>query len=282
MKYFSTTIATIAMIALTACGSTKNIKTNINSAEVPITQANISEPPAHDQIIAHALKDWSSMQCGGSMTIGGPKSITSSINMRMECGKSILISLRPLLGIEVGRMVITGDTLLVIDKLHKQYICENVSLLTNGFPVNVSTLQDIFLGRPFILDKGTFSNQHLIDVQVTHNDNEYKLVPVNKQQKFDYEFNFDKQYKIKNLCVTPTGQSQSTNYKVDYSEVTNTEAGNIAHKLYLETMIKNTSLSLNVNYNEITWNQSVKIDTSIPQGYKRVDARNLASILSGS
>ena len=42
----------------------------------------------------------------------------------------------------VGTLLITGgDTLLVIDKLHKRYILESAKLLTSGIPIDVSTLQ---------------------------------------------------------------------------------------------------------------------------------------------
>lgn len=278
MKHLSNIITACVLVALTACGSTKNVQ--VNEPTIPTApQATTSEPPSYNQIIAHRVGQWTTMQCGGSMTIEGPKSLTSAINVRMERDKSIAISLRPLLGIEVGRLVITGDTLLVIDKLHKQYICENVSLLTNGLPANVSTLQDIFLGRPFILGKGSIVD-HWNDAITVPNDNEYKLTPYEQQKGFEYEFNFNRNFDILNLCVTPAG-AKSTDYKVEYNDVKKTDAGYVAHQLNINTMIKSHALGLAVKYNDINWNQSIKIDTAIPQGYKKVDARNLASMLSG-
>ena len=280
MKYLSNIITACVLVALTACGSTKSVQVNNPEPQIPTPpQAHTSEPPSYNQIIAHNVGQWTSMQCSGSMTIAGPKSITSSISMRMEHNKSIFISLRPLLGIEVGRLVITGDSLIVIDKLHKQYVCENVSLLTNGLPANVTTLQDIFLGHPFILGKGSIVD-HWNDAIAVPNDNQYTLTPYERQKGFDYEFNFNKNFEILNLCVTPAG-AKNTDYKVEYDDVKRTEAGHVAHQLSINTKIKSHALSLGIKYNDIKWNQTTKIDTSIPDGYKRVDAKNLASMLSG-
>ena len=93
----------------------------------------------------------------------------------MERGKSIYISVRPMGIMEVGRLIIKGDTLLVIDKIHKRYILENAKLLTSGIHVDVNTLQDIFLGRAFVLGKGTLNAAMKDLVSVSDEDGAYVM-----------------------------------------------------------------------------------------------------------
>ena len=97
------------------------------------------------------------MQTGGNIKLSAGSSFSSAIQVRMVRDQAIYISLRPMLGIEVGRLLITADSLYAVDKVHKRYIAEKVSMLTSGIPVTVSEVQDMFLGRPFIIGKGTLS-----------------------------------------------------------------------------------------------------------------------------
>ena len=113
---------------------------------------------SHVAKIANSFGAWTTLKAGGSVSIGTSKPLSSSMQIRMERGKSIYISVRPMGIMEVARLVIVGDTLLVIDKLHKRYILESAKLLTSGIPIDVSTLQDIFLGRAFILGNGTLNS----------------------------------------------------------------------------------------------------------------------------
>ena len=155
-------VATMGM-GLTACGSQRSAIDTVGIATQPTPAAN--EPNVTERLnaIAEATADWSTLSAGGTIGIGGAKNFSSKMQMRMERGKSIYISLRPLLGIEVGRLVVVGDSVIVIDKLHKRYIAANASLLTNGVPVDVTTLQDIFLGRPCVLGQGEDDPRRRLD-----------------------------------------------------------------------------------------------------------------------
>ena len=200
------------------------------------------------------------------------------MQVRMIRGKSIYISVRPLGMVEVAKMIITGDTLIVVDKLHKRYLCENVKLLTAGVPATVSTLQDIFLGRAFVLGKGTLNSGLASEVTLTHVDGSYMVQPKEQYQGFTYDFKFDQDNKIVSLEVTPATAAAST-YAVDYSDVRATAAGRIAGRIDVATRVNKTDFKLKLEYGGITWNEAVKIDTQLPENYKRIAGASLLNML---
>ena len=148
-----TNIAILIVLAATmaACGSIKKAASVTDTTTTTTTTNNYMS--TLDAVIA-TLGDWQTMQAGGNIKLTAGSSFSSSIQVRMVRDQSIYISLRPMLGIEVGKLIITADSLFAVDKVHKRYIAEKVSILTSGIPVTVSDVQDIFLGRPFILGKG--------------------------------------------------------------------------------------------------------------------------------
>ncbi|MGL1887306.1 MAG: DUF4292 domain-containing protein [Reichenbachiella sp.] len=69
-------------------------------------------------------------------------------NIRMKRDSAIWISLSPGFGIEAARGLVTKDSVLVIDKLHKEYDKRLISQLTTGFDFKfeLSMIEGILLG----------------------------------------------------------------------------------------------------------------------------------------
>ena len=199
--------------------------------------------------------------------------------MRMVRDQAIYISLRPVLGIEVGRLLITADSLYAVDKVHKRYIAEKVSILTSGIPLTVSDVQDIFLGRPFIIGKGTMNEGVKAGITVTREGNMVLLTPGEQYKGYGYTFTFDKNNRITSLDIVPVSSGTAA-FQVKYSDVKGTTAGNIAHGINANATVDNKKMALSLTYKDIDWNGNVKIDRSIPGGYSRMSARDLFSLFS--
>lgn len=266
--------ATMALV-LGACGTkraaTVDTAYQASTAQQPTTSTRLSA-------IAEATGTWTTLRASGTIGISGASNMSSKMQMSMERGKSIYISLRPLLGIEVGRLVVVGDSVIVVDKLHKRYIAANASLLTGGVPVDVTVLQDIFLGRPFVLGEGTFSKSLIGKVKMTNVDGTMVMEPRNQYAGFTYSFAFDGNNRIKSADVTPAG-AQTTTYSVTYGDVESTEAGNVAGSVSASSTVKGKAYTLSIDYSGKNWNESVRIDTKIPSGYTRIDSKMLLSLL---
>lgn len=281
-KTLALALAATMGVALAACGSQRAAVDTVGIATQQTPAAN--EPNVTERLnaIAEATANWSTLSAGGTIGIGGAKSFSSKMQMRMERGKSIYISLRPLLGIEVGRLVVVGDSVIVIDKLHKRYIAANASLLTNGVPVDVTTLQDIFLGRPFVLGEGSFAKRLVGKVKMTRVDGSMVMEPRKQYAGFTYSFTFDTDNQMTSANVTPSGSKTAT-YSVKYADVkTSTPAGNVAGSVSAATKVKGQPFELYIDYGGMSWNEGVKIDTKVPGGYTRVDSKQLLNMLGSN
>ena len=277
MKNKAIILSLISTAALmTACGTFKKAA-NLPDTTTTTTQQGATSDP-YDAVIA-TLGDWQTMQTGGNIKLSAGSSFSSAIQMRMVRDEAIYISLRPVLGIEVGKLIITADSLYAVDKVHKRYLAEKVSILTSGIPVTVKDVQDIFLGRPFIIGQGTL-DEALKSQVTTSNDGGKVTITANEQYKgHGYAFSFDKSYRITALNIVPTGSSAAA-YQVKYSDVKKTTAGNIAHGIDANATVEKKKMAFSLSYKNIDWNEQVKIDRNIPSGYTRMSARDLFSMFS--
>ena len=273
----------IVAVAITAssCGSSKKVVNDVvpqnDNAPAVAVQSQSAQGPSRLARIVSKQGGWTTMQAGGSVSIGGARSFSSSMQIRMVRDRAILISLRPILGIEAGRLIITGDTIIVIDKLHKQYIQENVSLITNGIPATVSTVQDLFLGRAFLLGGGDLRS-NLSQLSLTEQDGLAELVPIEQPREFSYSFTYGTNDKILSVNVVPSGKTAKI-YKADYTDVRTTLAGNVAGNVSVSTELRGTRFTLELDYDEMRWNQPFDIDATIPAGYKKISGKNLLNML---
>ncbi len=269
-------ILLLLTVVMTACGTFKKAANLPDTTTTTQTTPQVITTPC-DAIIA-TLGDWQTLQTGGNIKLSAGSNFSSAIQVRMVRDEAIYISLRPMLGIEVGKLIITADSLYAVDKIHKRYIAEKVSILTSGIPVTVTDVQDIFLGRPFIIGKGTLNEA--LKSQVTASNNSPIVLTAKESYKgHGYSFSFDKNNRISSLDIVPAGSSAAA-YQVKYSDVRGTKAGNIAHAINVSASIEKKKMAFSLSYKDIDWNGKVKIDKDIPNGYSRMSAKDLFSMFS--
>ena len=274
MKKINIAILIMLVAMTTACGTFK--KTASVPESTTTTPTSVTDPCS--AIIA-TLGNWQTLQAGGNINLNAGSNFSSSIQVRMIRDQAIYISLRPLLGIEVGKLIITADSLYAVDKVHKRYIAEKVSILTSGIPVTVSDVQDIFLGRPCIIGKGTLNEENKSEMTVTQQGNTVVIAPSEHYKGYGYTFTFNKNNRITSLDIVPAGSSTAA-YQAKYSDVRNTAAGNIAHNINANATIEKKQVALSLSFKDIEWNGKVKMDMGIPGSYKRMSARDLFSMFA--
>ncbi len=223
---------------------------------------------------------WNTLVAGGKVALGGEKKMSSTMQLKMERGKSISISLRPLLGIEVARIHVEGDDIIIIDRLNKMYIKEKASLLTSGVSVDVATLQDLMLGRAHILGKGTLSPTMAGDVNVVASDYGVVISPKEQYEGFEYGYTYNTDKQIVSLDVKPVGGSSI--YNVEYGGVQTSEAGNVATITKVATEINDKALSLELNMKNHVWNGEISNDLVIPSNYSKSTASSILKALGGT
>lgn len=98
---------------------------------------------------------------GGSPHVNG--------TLRIKRGKVIQLSVAPLLGIEMARMEITPEQVLLVDRLHKQYVevsFEALSSLANT-ELDFHILQSLFLNELFLPGKPQLAVTDAVHFHIT-------------------------------------------------------------------------------------------------------------------
>ena len=270
-------LAAVALtLAVSACATHKpasqtDTTTTVTTSPTVTANATLSA-------IAQHVGSWQTVRTGGNIKLTGGAKFSSSMQMRMVRDRSIYISLRPVMGIEVGRLVIDGDSIFIIDKVHRTIIAEQVSIITAGIPVTISMVQDMFLGRPFVAKDGSLTPKRTSLVTIDdYDDGGYIITPKKTPKEYRYSFIYDERRHIVALNVDPTDTRAGT-YSLTYGDVKATTAGDIAHSMNLSTSIGKTPYQFMLRYDSMKWDEDLTIDTSLPNGYRRIDVRQLSTV----
>lgn len=77
-----------------------------------------------------------------------------TVNIRMKKDSIIWASITSIMGVEAARVLITSDSVLIIDRMNKQFFKKSFVFLENYVPftLNLNILQDIIIGNAIMED----------------------------------------------------------------------------------------------------------------------------------
>lgn len=267
-------IATILLLlVVSGCKSTRDTQ--------PVSPTQPTETPQQDprEVLFNNMIDaygtWESVVVKGSASIGH---LNSSFELKMVNGRALQISLRPLLGIEVARLVVQDDKIYIFDKINKQYIEEELTTLIRKLPFEptISNLQSILLGQPFILGEPSLSaaDYKRFDISIAGND--WTMHPKKKIARADYLFAMSGEY-TESLQVTQAGREKSVT--CHYRDYLHDSRHLYPSTLSVKAQSNDKEYSLNLYYTTMTWDNNPTILPLSTQGYTRTTFAKLIEML---
>lgn len=121
----------------------------IAAISMPSCKSSRQEAVRHSE---NTVPGWTRVKVPATIRITSPANMSVNATVTMIRDTSITVSAK-FLGMEVFVAQATNDSVLVVDKLHKQYIGQNISEFLANMPFNASTVQDILTGHPVMLPK---------------------------------------------------------------------------------------------------------------------------------
>jgi hypothetical protein len=102
---------------------------------------------------AAAVPAFATLQGKARVDVKGAMSQQVVADITMQTDSFIGISVR-VLGLEAARMLVTPDSVKVIDRLNRQYLPRDFAYFEEqfGFPLRFGDLQDLIAGRPLLTD----------------------------------------------------------------------------------------------------------------------------------
>lgn len=194
----------------------------------------------------------------------GARTVNGTANIRMRKDSLIWFSISPSVGVEVTRALISPDTVLIINRVDKEYYVFNYREISRyfDFPVDFNLIQAILLGNlPQPVDAST---------RIAKDEGRFLI----KQQEgdLDYQTSVNTQnLKVENVVITEQPSEKFMNIQyMDFKAIQNLW---FPHDLQMSLTYKDdkgtrvTSLNLAFNKAEIS-DKPLKFPFTLPEKYE--------------
>ncbi|MGP1590200.1 MAG: DUF4292 domain-containing protein [Prevotella sp.] len=292
-----------AVLLLSACGAKKQLVKD-NSKVVAVNNTTTA-PQVAKKENSEALLKLAFIQkvadtkvfndnITGSMSFSlnaGNKSINLPGSIKMRKNKVIRLQLFiPLLGTEVGRLEFTPEYVLVVDRLHKEYIKGDYSqidfLKTNG--LNFYSLQSLFWNQLLLPGQNNVTESDLkkYDVKLATDNASQNIITFSKD-KFKYEWKADKtDGRISDVAVQYNSADHGTSlltWKYNNFKSVGVKSFPAEQEFQLSTnaMQKQKQATIKISMNEVKTDSDWEERTTLSDRYKKIEAQDvLGKIMS--
>jgi hypothetical protein len=270
---FSRSLFFIALcfIFLLSCRTTKKV----TEAPLPVKLKGDSVITVFDSLMAHQFDfEWLSAKADVEYTDKDSSATSFDINLRMRKDSAIWISITPLLGIEVARVLVTPDSMRILDRLNKTYMSRDFSFLEDMLKtkINFEIMQAVIIGNYFPYQKNE------------------KLKSVYEDSTFLILSTLSK-HKVKRLMEDKDPNKPivqdfwiDSNYKINRAKITDDkldrtlEAGyahyfEVNKKLFPQQINVNVTaaspIKIDVKFSKVSTDEALTLPFSVPDKYER-------------
>ncbi len=209
------------------------------------------------------------------------KGISAPASLRIIRGKSMMLSFQiPILNAEMFRMVVTPDSILLIDRKNKMYMSESIENINDAanFTFEYQNVEALFTNRLFIpgKDKIIPADYNLLQVK----QDEYTAYMSSKdRQGMTYTFTSDYTDKVRKTQIENLNKSRRMSWSYDdFVVLQNNNVFPI--KMNMVLALSSDEAQMNLSYSKIELNGDFSIDVSIPKTYKRISLSNAIDIIN--
>lgn len=215
----------------------------------------------------------------------GSKNITAPGSLRMRKDEVIRIQLFvPLLGSEVGRVEFTPEYVLIIDRIHKEYIKADYTQLDflkkNG--LNFYSLQALFWNQLLMPGAKKVTESDLKRYDVNFNITPNHPVTLNNDN-ISYLWSADaKSGRINEANVTYTNSKKEAsilNWKYDNFKSVGVKSFPASQTFTMSSpaVKNNQKLQVTIDMNEVNTNSDWEAQSTVSDKYKKVEAQDVFS-----
>lgn len=266
-------LLTICLAAglLTACRSTKKIQTAIAQKDTTVAAVNVAPSTESDSAkavrnIYRALDsnriDYRTFTAKINVDYRDAegKRYDLNTNLRMVKDSAVWISVNAILGIEAMRMLITRDSVKLLDKQNKVYTARSIDYLqeVTALPLNLRTVQDLLIGNPVFVDSNVVSLSKGADA--------INMVTLGRW--------------FKTLLTLNAADLTLQRIKLDDADITRSRTAELSYSDYEQrnnmhfatgrriNVVEKKKLDIALNFKQYGFNEEVSFPFSVPRNFK--------------
>ncbi|MCF8218566.1 MAG: DUF4292 domain-containing protein [Bacteroidales bacterium] len=260
----------LSLVILAGCKSWK--KTTSEPSDIEMEKLrNLSEK----SVKANFRYDWLQAKISGKLETGN-NNFRFKANLRMKKDSVIWVSVTPGFGFEVARLMITSDSVKMINRLKQTYFLEKYSAIKNliGIDIPFSSFQEILIGNMPVIESfynwqtDTIENLHVIKEKADYNSDQ----SYTKNVRQEYRVN-PQNYKLSKIRVE---QLKPQNRLISFSYSDYQERQNMMFPAIVKGLIDDGSISkIYLNYKKLDTSEKQHFPFSINPKYKKLNIKNL-------
>ena len=261
------TVFCTLLVLITSCKSTKTASSSSGLAD-------LSEMKYLEGVIGNA-PSFNSFSSKMKLTVNmNGKEMTVNGTLKMKKDDVIQLSIVPLLGIEVARIEITRDSVLILDRLNRQYVCAPVSMLKffASTDIDFYTLQSMFFNELFLpgIKQVGVNDLSAFSVQKEKNATQIRI---KKSKNFNYCFITDNT----NGLLTATQISSRSKYQLNwsYGDFKQLEGKNFPARMSISFDGTGKPMTAELNLSKMGTDKNWASRTTVSGKYKQIDADEL-------
>lgn len=274
-------MALAATMMMSSCRSSSTATPQSGySAASPANPAELSK--AFTAMTDTWNRSWTDMRVPVSLSLTAPSRLNVGATLTMVNSRALQLSVK-VLGFEAASVTVVGDSVWVVEKLHHTYVAESITELLHGFPADISNLQDLMLGRPFILGSPTLTAADARSLKLTagSGDTAWTITAPRAAGMVDYHFDV--------AAGSPAGVVAAMVAEVAgravtarYSDFTSSPIGPVASAAAFSaaTPSRRISAELVVKIDRAKVDRGYSVERPSTRGYNRVAAADLLKVFS--
>ncbi|WP_348524204.1 DUF4292 domain-containing protein [Parabacteroides sp. PH5-8] len=209
-------------------------------------------------------------------------SLSSRVDLKMVRDSAFQLSVQPFLGLEVFRIEFNVDSVKVIDRMNKRYVAESYARLKGTLPIafNFYNLQALFTNHLFIPGEQSIPASQYKRFSLKQGGSAAEI-RIKDAMGLLYTFTADGEEKLWSTYVTDKSEQYALQWI--YSDFRLADNQPFPMLMDIELFNEGTSAGgMKLHFSKIQTNIPVKIESNIPDKYKRITFAEMIKGLSGS
>jgi hypothetical protein len=256
------------ILMLLACRSQRTVVESVDRAPV------IEDAVAAEAIFQnmHSFETMKVKRLDIGFNING---VTDNLkgNLAIARDSLIIISVVPMLGYEVLRIMCTKDSIIVINRTEKSYHASSIEYYLRKYNIGArfSDLQAVLTNEVFLYMYGFEDRKYNKEIRFENGRVLYLIESLLggiklTNQKITAE---NPGGQIKNILVED--YQRNVNLYVKYDDFQNQELETFPGSIYIVIRERNNSINLNIEYGQVVFDDQLNVKFEIPANYSRIN-----------